>query len=78
MGTITLRLREDEERLIKEYAKTKNITVSALFRDTVLEKIEGEIDLELYHAAMKQHIENPQSLTFEEMVNDTFGSDNIF
>lgn len=78
MGTITLRLREDEERLIKEYAKTKNITVSALFRDTVLEKIEGEIDLELYHATMKQHIENPQSLTFEEMVNDTFGSDNIF
>ena len=78
MGTITLRLREDEERLIKEYAKAKNITVSALFRDTVLEKIEDEIDLELYHAAMKQHIENPQSLTFEEMVNDTFGSDNIF
>jgi len=78
MGTITLRLREDEERLIKEYAKAKNITVSALFRDTVLEKIEDEIDLERYHAAMKQHLENHQSLAFEEMVNDTFGSDNIF
>lgn len=78
MGTITLRLKEDHERLIKEYAKAKNITVSALFRDTVLEKIEDEIDLGLYQAAMKQHIENPQSLAFEEIVNDTFRSDNIF
>jgi len=36
----------------------------------VLEKIEDEIDLELYHAAMKQHKENPQVLSFDEMMEE--------
>ena len=55
MSTISLRMDEEEEKLIKEYAKAKNITISALFRNAVLEKIEDEIDLDLYHVAMKQH-----------------------
>jgi uncharacterized protein (DUF1778 family) len=70
MSTISLRIDEEEEKLIKEYAKAKNITISALFRNAVLEKIEDEIDLELYHAAMKQHKENPQVLSFEEMMEE--------
>ena len=45
MGTISLRMDEEDEKLIKEYAKTKNITVSSLIRNAVLEKIEDEIDL---------------------------------
>lgn len=70
MSTISLRMDEEEEKLIKEYAKAKNITISALFRNAVLEKIEDEIDLELYHFAMKQHIENPQVLSFDEMMQE--------
>ncbi|PTQ84512.1 ribbon-helix-helix CopG family protein [Trichococcus patagoniensis] len=70
MSTISLRMDEEEEKLIKEYAKAKNITISALFRNAVLEKIEDEIDLELYHAAMKQHKENPQVLSFDEMMEE--------
>ena len=46
MSTISLRMDEEEEKLIKEYAKAKNITISALFRNAVLEKIEDEIDLQ--------------------------------
>ena len=70
MGTISLRMDEEDAKLIKEYAKVKNITVSALFRNAVLEKIENEIDLELYRTAMEQHIENPQVLSFDEMMNE--------
>ncbi|SYZ78168.1 type II toxin-antitoxin system RelB family antitoxin [Trichococcus shcherbakoviae] len=70
MGTISLRMDEEDEKLIKEYAKTKNITVSSLFRNAVLEKIEDEIDMDLYHIAMKQHIANPQVLSFDEMMNE--------
>lgn len=70
MSTISLRMEDEEEKLIKEYAKAKNITVSALFRNAVLEKIEDELDLELYQAAMKQHIENPQVLSFDEMMKE--------
>ncbi len=70
MGTISLRMDEEDEKLIKEYAKTKNITVSSLFRNAVLEKIEDEIDMDLYHVAMKQHIANPQVVSFDEMMKE--------
>ena len=70
MGTISLRMDEEDEKLIKEYAKTKNITVSSLFTNAVLEKIEDEIDMDLYHIAMKQHIANPQVVSFDEMMKE--------
>ena len=70
MGTISLRMDEEDEKLIKEYAKTKNITVSSRFRNAVLEKIEDEIDMDLYHIAMKQHIANPQVVSFDEMMKE--------
>ena len=70
MGTISLRMDEEDEKLIKEYAKTKNITVSSLIRNAVLEKIEDEIDMDLYHIAMKQHIANPQVVSFDEMMKE--------
>ena len=70
MGTISLRMDEEDEKLIKEYAKTKNITVSSLIRNAVLEKIEDEIDMDLYHIAMKQHIANPQVVYFDEMMKE--------
>ena len=70
MGTISLRMDEEDQKLIKEYAKTKNITVSSLIRNAVLEKIEDEIDMDLYHIAMKQHIANPQVVSFDEMMKE--------
>ena len=70
MGTISLRMDEEDEKLIKEYAKTKNITASSLIRNAVLEKIEDEIDMDLYHIAMKQHIANPQVVSFDEMMKE--------
>ena len=70
MSTISLRMDEEEEKLIKEYAKAKNITVSALLRNAVLDKIEDEIDLELYHVAMRQHNENPQVVSLDEMMKE--------
>ena len=70
MGTISLRMDEEDEKLIKEYAKTKNITVSSHIRNAVLEKIEDEIDMDLYHIAMKQHIANPQVVSFDEMMKE--------
>jgi hypothetical protein len=63
---------EEDAKLIKEYAKTKNITVSALFRNAVLEKIEDEMYRDLYHVAMKQHNENPQVVSFDEMAKEIY------
>lgn len=70
MTVISLRLDEQEDKLIKEYAKTKNISVSALIRSSVLEKIEDEIDLGLYNQAMKEHRENLQNISFKDMLKE--------
>lgn len=70
MTVISRRLDEQEDKLIKGYARTKNISVSALIRSSVLEKIEDEIDLGLYNQAMKEHRENPQSISFEDMLKE--------
>ncbi|MGE7365447.1 type II toxin-antitoxin system RelB family antitoxin [Desemzia incerta] len=70
MTVISLRIDSQEDKLIKEYAKAKNVSVSALIRSSVLEKIEDEIDLDLYNQAMKEHKENPQSISFEDMLKE--------
>ncbi|HHX97185.1 MAG TPA: ribbon-helix-helix protein, CopG family [Clostridia bacterium] len=70
MNSITLRINDDENRLIRSYAKANNISISELMRQSVLEKIEDEIDLKIYNQAMKEHKENPQDISFDEMMNE--------
>ncbi|WP_214694103.1 type II toxin-antitoxin system RelB family antitoxin [Exiguobacterium sp. s160] len=70
MGTISVRLDEEDARLIREYAKTKNLTLSTLVRDAVLERIEDELDLKLYHEAMKVHKKQPEAISFDDMMKE--------
>lgn len=70
MGTISIRLDEKDARLFKDYAKTKNLTLSTLVRDSVLEKIEDEIDLKIYHESMTSHKENPEEISFDDMIKE--------
>lgn len=70
MSTISLRLNEQEEKLIKEYAKLNNMSISELFRTSVLEKIENDIDLKLYPQAMIEHRNTPGDISFDEMIKD--------
>ena len=70
MKLITIRINDDDNNLIRNYAKVKNISISELMRQAVLEKIENEMDLDLYNQAMKEHNENPQDINFDEMMTE--------
>ena len=70
MNVITLRINDDDNKLVRDYAKANNITISDLVRNSVLEKIEDNIDLKLYNQAMKDHEENPQDISFDEMMTE--------
>lgn len=70
MNSITLRMNDDENRLIRDYAKANNISISELMRQSVLEKIEDEIDLAIYEQAMQEHKEDPQDISFDEMMTE--------
>ena len=65
--TISLRLNEEDTMLIKKYAEINKITVSELIRQTVIERIENEYDLEMFDKAVKEYKENPVNYTLDEV-----------
>lgn len=68
--TVTVRLSNEDKSLITSYAQTKGVSVSDLVREAVLERIEDEIDLELYRQAMDEFRKNPVTYSFEEVAKD--------
>ena len=63
---LSLRLSEEETNLIKNYAK-QNTTVSQLIRDSVIQRIEDEYDLNAYKKAMAAHKKNPVTYSHQEV-----------
>ncbi len=70
--TISVRLSEEDTKLIKSYAEMNKVTISELVRNAIMEKIEDEYDLECYKKAMEEYKENPKTYTLEE-VKEEFG-----
>lgn len=64
---ISLRLSEEETLLVKKYAELHNMSVSDLFRQSVMEKIEDEYDLQCFEKAMKAYKEDPSTYTLDEV-----------
>ena len=65
--TISVRLNDDDTRLMKIYAEMNNMSLSDLIRTAVIEKIEDEYDLECYEKAIKEYEENPKTFTLDEV-----------
>ena len=65
--TISIRLNEEDAKLIKSYAKINKTTISEFVRKAIMEKIEDEYDLECYYKAKKEFDENPKTYTLEEV-----------
>lgn len=54
MSTISLRLSEKEDTLIRKYAELHHLDLSSFIRETVLEKIEEEYDLSIFNTVWEQ------------------------
>lgn len=65
--SISLRLSDAEATLIKNYAAMNRMSVSELVRQTVLERIEDEIDLKAYEKAMEEYKANPVTYSLDEV-----------
>jgi len=65
--TISVRLNDDDTRLMKLYAEMNNMSLSDLIRTAVIEKIEDEYDLECYEKAIKEYEEDPKTYTLDEV-----------
>ena len=65
--TVSVRLNEKDEKLIKKYAEMNNISLSDLIRNAIIEKIEDEYDLKCYYKALEEYEKNPKTYTMDEV-----------
>ena len=65
--TISLRLSDEDSLLIKKYAELNRISVSDLIRQTVMERIEMEYDLEMFDKAMEEYKNNPVTYSLNDV-----------
>ena len=65
--TVSIRMSDEDTRLIKDYAKLHGVTVSDFLRRAALEKIEDELDLRAAEKAYAEYLANPVTYSHEEM-----------
>ena len=65
--SISLRLSKEDTILIKSYAALHNVSISELFRQAVMEKIEDEYDFQFYEKAMKAYNKDPKTFSLDEV-----------
>lgn len=66
-STMTIRLDTAEKQLISDYANTFGVSVSEFVRDTVLQKIEDELDLKAWYEAKAEFEKDPTIISAEEI-----------
>lgn len=66
-ATMTIRMDEDEKRLITDYAKTFGTSVSEFMRRSALEKIEDELDLEDWKRSKAEFDVDPETIPAAEI-----------
>lgn len=54
----SIRLTDDEKRLVDSYAKMHSMSVGEAFKRALFEKIEDEYDLTVYEEAYKEYVDS--------------------
>lgn len=65
--TVSLRLNEEDNKLIRAYAEIRGITVSEFLREAALDEIKRELDILFLEDAYKQHLKKTQVLSKNEL-----------
>ena len=65
--TMTLRISDEDSRLIKDFAKLHGISASEFMRRAALEKIEDELDVRAAEKAYAEYLADPVTYSHEEM-----------
>lgn len=68
--TISLRLNDADSVLFKRYAEINGLTVSELVRQSVLERINDEYDLQAFERAMDEYKANPVTYSLDEVTKE--------
>lgn len=70
MVTVSLRLNEKEEELFRSYATHTGKTLSELFKSSLLEQIETQLDYEIGVQALKKFDKNPVTHSIDDVITE--------
>jgi RHH-type transcriptional regulator, rel operon repressor / antitoxin RelB len=65
--TVSLRLNDEENTLIRTYAEIKGISVSEFLRESALESIKMELDVLSFKEAYAIHLKKPNTMDAEKL-----------
>ncbi len=66
MSTVSLRLNDKDDSLIRKYAELHNMDLSTFIRQAVIEKIENEYDLKLFNKVWEEE-KNQERISHEDL-----------
>ncbi|PWD85328.1 type II toxin-antitoxin system RelB family antitoxin [Ignatzschineria cameli] len=67
MTIVSIRLNREEEKIFREYAAFHGQSLSTLFKNSVIEKMEDELDLKLLKEAIAYNEKHPETYTHDEV-----------
>lgn len=71
MSVISLRLNENEEKILREVADFEGIGLSSYLKKIIFERLEDEYDLKIANESYKKHIENgSKTVKFDDLVKE--------
>ena len=71
MSVVSIRFNDEEEEILKNYVKSKEINLSQYIKNIIFEKIEEEYDLKLVQEYLKAKSEGTLKLIpFEEAIKE--------
>ncbi len=65
--TMSVRMSEEDQKLIRDFAKLYNMTASEFIRRAVMEKIEDEVDINIARKAYEEYKADPTTYTLDEI-----------
>ena len=65
--TVSVDFSDRDTEILEKYAASKNLSLSELVRQILLEKIEDESDLQLFDEAMEEYRKDPVTFSQDEV-----------
>lgn len=67
---LSLDLTEEEIAMLEKCAVKSNISTDEFIKNTILERIKDERDMEVYETAMKTYSRNPRAYTHSSVMRE--------
>ena len=70
MAFCSIRMSDDEKRILEQYAAAVNKSISEVLRESFFDKLEDEFDIKTADEAYAVFLKDPQTKSLDEVMRD--------